>query len=79
MYGSCPNASLSGKCVPVICIREHNDCNSYVKIEGSTNVNRFYFQQAIEDPKYRKTMLAGRLYYANDSNSQVWSLKSTDV
>lgn len=32
--------------------QEHNDCNSYVKIEGSTNVNRFYFQQAIEDPKY---------------------------
>lgn len=38
--------------VPVMHKQEHNDCNSYVKIEGSTNVNRFYFQQAIEDPKY---------------------------
>lgn len=41
-----------GNAITVMHKQEHNNCNSFVKIEGSTNVNRFYFHQVIEDPKY---------------------------
>ncbi len=43
---------LQGQNAPLMKGDGHPECLSYVRIEGSTNVNQFYFQQSLDHEKH---------------------------